>query len=124
MQHLRGDGVVALVLGVAEREVGLVGVQARVLQRVGVELGVEADAAALLSQVQQEPAGVGDALDGLAQLRAAVAPLAAEDVAGEALAVRPDQRRPAPCALGVPRRRRGRRARGRGARDRRPARRR
>ena len=98
LQHLRGDQVVALVLAVAEREVRLVGVQARVLQRVGVELGVQADAAALLPQVEQEAAGVGDALDGFAQLRPAVAALAAEHVAGEALAVRPDQRRPAASA--------------------------
>ena len=53
-QHLRGDDVVALVLAVPERDVRLVGVQPRVLQRVGVELGVEADAAALLPQVQQD----------------------------------------------------------------------
>ena len=92
-QHLRGGGVVALVLAVAEGEVGLVGVQAGVLQRVGVELGVEADAPALLAQVEQEAAGVGDPLGRLAQLRAAVAPLGAEHVAGEALAVRPHQRR-------------------------------
>ena len=52
-QHLGGHGVVALVRGVAEGEVGLVGVEAGVLQRVGVELGVEPDAAALLPQVEQ-----------------------------------------------------------------------
>ena len=57
-----------------------------------VELRVEPDAATLLPQVEQVAAGLGDALDGLAQLRSAVAPLAAEDVAGEALAVRTDQR--------------------------------
>src|SRR5439155_4768718 len=56
-------------------------------------LGVQADAAALLAQVQQETAGQRDPLDRLAQLRAAVAPLAAEHVAGHALAVRADQRR-------------------------------
>ena len=89
-QHLRGDDVVALVLAVSQRDVRLVGVQPRVLQRVGVELGVEPDAAPLLPQVQQVAAGLGDALDGLAQLRPAVAALAAEHVAGEAFAVRPD----------------------------------
>ena len=75
-QHLRGGGVVALVLAAPEREVGLVGVEAGVLQGVRVELGVEADAPALLAQVEQEPAGRGDPLDRLAQLRAAVAALA------------------------------------------------
>ena len=67
--------VVALVLAVPERQVRLVGVEAGVLQRVRVELGVEADAPALLAQVEQEAAGVGDPLDRLAQLGPAVAPL-------------------------------------------------
>nr|WP_244524310.1 hypothetical protein [Geodermatophilus dictyosporus] len=92
-QHLRGGGVVALVLAAAEGQVGLVGVEAGVLEGVGVELGVQADAAALLAQVQQDAAGVGDELGRLAQLRPAVAPLAAEHVAGQALAVRAHQRR-------------------------------
>ena len=92
LQHLRGDQVAALVLVVTEREIRLVGVEAGVLQRIGVELGVQADASPLLPQVQQEAAGVGDALDGLAQLRPAVAALTAEHVAGEALAVQPDER--------------------------------
>ena len=47
------DRVVALVRVVAEGDVRLVRVQPGVLQRVGVELGVQADAAALLPQVQQ-----------------------------------------------------------------------
>jgi len=89
---LRRDEVVAFVLAVAECEVGLVRVQSHVLQRVGVELGVEADATPLLAQVEQEPAGVRDALDGLADLRSAVASLTAEDIAGQTLAVWPDQR--------------------------------
>ena len=41
-------------LAVAEREVGLVRVQPGVLQRVRVELGVQADAPALLAQVEQD----------------------------------------------------------------------
>jgi hypothetical protein len=94
LQHLRGDQVAALVLAVAQREIRLIGVQPRVLQRVGVELGVQADATSLLPQIQQVATGVGDALDGFAQLRAAVAPLTAEHVPSEALAVRPDQRHP------------------------------
>src|SRR6185369_12658503 len=51
------------------------------------------DPAALLAQVEQEAALVGDRLGGLAQLRPAVAALAAEHVPGQALAVRPDQGR-------------------------------
>jgi hypothetical protein len=60
---------------VPEREVGLVGVETPVLQRVGVELGVETDAAPLLTQVEQEAAALGDPLDRLPQLRPAVAAL-------------------------------------------------
>lgn len=57
-------------------------VEALVLEGVGVELVVEADAAALLAEVEQDAAAVGDALDRLAQLRATVAAGRAEDVAG------------------------------------------
>jgi hypothetical protein len=73
VQHLRGGEVAPLVLAVAERDVGLVRVEPGVLQRVRVELRVEPDPAALLPQVEQVSAGGGDALDGLAQLRPAVA---------------------------------------------------
>ena len=59
-EHLGGRGVVAVVLPEAEGDVGLVGVEAVVLQGVGVELVVEPDAAALLAQVEQEAADVGD----------------------------------------------------------------
>ena len=62
-----------------------------VLQGVRVQLGVQADPPALLPEVEQEAAGRGDALDGLAQLRSAVAALGAEDVAGQALAVDADE---------------------------------
>ncbi len=86
-QHLRRGGVASLVLVVAQREVRVVGVDPGILQRVRLELRVEPDAAALLPQVKEVAAGLGDALDGLAQLRPAVAPLAPEYVAGEALAV-------------------------------------
>ena len=92
-QHLGRGAVVALVLAVPEREVGLVGVETSVLQRVGIELGVETDTAPLLTQVEQEAAGLGDPLDRLPQLRPAVAALGPEDVAGEALTVWADQRR-------------------------------
>jgi hypothetical protein len=58
-------------VAVTQREVRLIGVEARVLQRVSVELGVQADATPLLPQVQQVTAGIGDAFDGFAQLGAA-----------------------------------------------------
>ena len=92
LQHLRRGHVAALVLAVAEREVGLVRVDTGVLQRVRIELRVEPDAATFLPQVEEVAAGRCDALDGLAQLRPAVAPLAPEHVSGEALAVGANQR--------------------------------
>ena len=76
----------------AEGDVRLVGVEAGVLQRIRVELGVEADAATLLAQVEQEAAVGRDALHGLAQLRTAVAALRPEDVTGQAFAVRAHER--------------------------------
>jgi hypothetical protein len=91
-EHLRGCGVVAGVLRQAECEVGLVGVEPLVLEGVGVEFVVQADATALLAQVEQNAAGARDPLDGLAQLGAAVAARGAEDVPGQALGVQPHQR--------------------------------
>lgn len=87
----------------AQGPVGFVRVQAGVLQGVGVELGVQADAAAFLAKVEEEAAGGRDLFHGFAELGAAVAALAAEDIAGEALAVQPDQGRVAAvgrCAVG------------------------
>src|SRR5579862_8157200 len=92
VQHLRGGDVAALVRAVAEREVRLVRVDTGVLQCIRIELRVEPDAATFLPQVEEIAAGRGDALDRLAQLRPAVAPLAPEDVSGKALAVGADQR--------------------------------
>ena len=81
-----------------EREVRFIGVESCVLQRIRVELGVQPDAPSLLPEVQQVAARVGDPLDSFSQLRPAVASSAAEHVAGEALAVRTDQRhRPRPA---------------------------
>ena len=60
-QHLRFDRVVAAVLAVAEREVGVVRVAAAVLEAVGVELRIQTDPAALLAQVEQEPPDLRDA---------------------------------------------------------------
>jgi hypothetical protein len=77
---------------VGTRSLTVVGVQPGVLQGVGLDLGVEPDAAALLAEVEQQPTLLRDPLHRLAQLRAAVAALAAEHVAGEALAVQPHQR--------------------------------
>ena len=92
VQHLGRAGVVAFVGPVAEREIRVVRVQATILQRVGVELLVQSDAPSLLAQVQHVPAAFGDPLDCFAQLRPAVASLAAEHVTGEAFTVQAHQR--------------------------------
>src|SRR4029078_11930710 len=82
-------GVVALVVVEAEGPVGLVGVEAGVLEHAGVALGVDPDPAALLAKINQVAALLRDALHRLAELGPAVAPGAAEHVAGQALAVQP-----------------------------------
>ena len=64
-QHLRGDGVVALVDAEAEGQVGLEGVEPVVLQGVGVDLVVEPDPAPLLAEVEQVAAGLVDPGDRL-----------------------------------------------------------
>ena len=63
-----------------------------VLQRVGVQLVGQADAAAFLAEVEQHAfAGLVDHLHGGVELVAAVAARAAEDVAGQAFAVDADE---------------------------------
>jgi len=92
VQHLGCAGVVALVGPVTEREIRVVGIQATILQRVGVEFVIQSDAAPFLAQIQHVPAVFGDPLDRFAQLRSAVASLAAEHVTGEAFTVQAYQR--------------------------------
>ena len=53
-EHVRGDAVVALVVAEAERQVGVDGVEAVVLQPVRADLVDQADAAALLAQVEHD----------------------------------------------------------------------
>ena len=84
---------VALVRREAQGEVGVQRIQPAILQRVGAQLVRQADAAALLGQIQHCPGTLGgDAADGAAKLGAAIAAQAAEQVAGEALGMHPDQR--------------------------------
>ena len=88
-EDLRADAVLARVGREAELHVGLDGVAALVLQRVGADLVAEADAAALVAaQVHDDArALVGDLLQREVELQAAVAAHRAEHVAGEALGV-------------------------------------
>ena len=109
-EDLRPDAVVARVGRQPEVEVRVDGVAAAVLQPVGGELVHQADAPALVAaQVDHDAAAlVGDGAQRCVQLRPAVAAQRAEDVAGQALGVQPDQH--------VRSRRRGRRAPARRAR--------
>src|SRR5688572_29785641 len=75
VEDLRADPVVALVGLEAQRLVGGDRVVTLVLELVGHDLVHEADAAALLAEVQQHaPAGLADRLQREVELRAAVAP--------------------------------------------------
>ena len=95
VEDLRTDAVVAQVGGKAEPLVGLDGVGVvLVLQRVGADLVEQADAAALLAQVDQHAAALGsDRRERGIALGAAVAAQRVERVAGEALGVHPHQHR-------------------------------
>ena len=87
-QDLAADAVVADVGREAELLVGRDGVVALVLQLVGLQLVDEADAAALLQEVEEHAAaGLDDLLHRELELLAAVAARRAEDVAGQALRV-------------------------------------
>ena len=113
-EDLRADAVVAQVGGEAELQVRLDGVEPAVLQRVGAQLVREPDAAALLAQVEQHArAALGDRAQRRVQLRAAVAALRAEHVAGEALRVHAHQRRLAAAHVALAPARRGGRPRAR-----------
>ncbi|ESQ02624.1 GTP cyclohydrolase/3,4-dihydroxy-2-butanone 4-phosphate synthase bi-functional protein [Streptomyces sp. PVA_94-07] len=92
-EDLRAGRVVPGVGGQPQLGVGVQGVPAQLLQFVGPELGEQADAAPLVAaEVDDDaPAVLDDAVHGLLELRAAVAALRVEDVAGQALGVEPHQ---------------------------------
>ena len=91
-QHLGGRQIDPLVGVETQLLVGLDGVGAAVLQAIGAQLVHQADAAALLRQVEQQSGPrLGDGVDRAAQLIAAVAPQAAQEVAGKAFGMQPGQ---------------------------------
>src|SRR5581483_12077946 len=94
-ENLHADPVVAAVSGIAETMVGLNRVESPVLERVGVKLGEQPDAAALVAaEVDDGPApGVSDLRQGKAQLCPAVTATGAEHIPGEALGMNADERR-------------------------------
>src|SRR5271167_2405197 len=91
-KYLRANPVVAQILVEAEMQVGFDGVHPVVLQRVGANLVAEADAAALLVEINHDAAiRHHDSLERLLQLLTAVASRRREDVAGQALRMEPHQ---------------------------------
>ena len=91
-QDLRADAVVAQVGRQAELEVGVDGVVALLLQLVGPELVQQADAAALLGEVEQHALPLLlDHRERRLELLAAVAAHRVEHIAREALRVDADE---------------------------------
>src|ERR1700694_4198053 len=90
VDDLAADAVVAFVCRVAQSLIRLDGIEARVLEVVGVQLVEQPDTATLLVADVQDHAGAvgGDRFHRGMELCAAVAAQAAENVAGEALRVR------------------------------------
>src|SRR5690348_4817630 len=83
-ENLTADAVVALVDGQSESLVRFDGVESALLQRVRVKLVRQADAAALLSQINQHAlSGLFDHLQGRRKLIAAIAFSRAKDIAGQ-----------------------------------------
>ncbi len=76
----------------AQSLIGVDGVEALVLEAIGSQLVDQADAAALLRQIEQHAAArFFDGVDGAAQLLAAIAFERAQEVAGEARRMQPRQ---------------------------------
>ena len=93
-EHLRAGAVLAGIGREPERQVGVDGVGALVLQLVGAQLLQQADAPALVpADVQHNARGPPSttARKRRVQLRAAVAAQRAEHVTGQALGVHPHQ---------------------------------
>src|SRR5262249_51282031 len=91
-QDLGADAVVAQIFLEAELEVRLYRVAPAILQGVRADLVRQADAPALLVQVDQDAGTrLRDQLERPGELLAAVAALRPEDVAGEALGVQADE---------------------------------
>ena len=93
-QHRLDDRVVAQVGIEAELMIGLDRVGTGFLQAVRANLVDEADAPALLSQVQQNAAAfIRNALDRILELRTAIAALAEQGIAGQAFRMQASQHR-------------------------------
>ena len=99
-QHLRRRQIDPLIGVEAQLEIGLQRIGAAVLQAIGPELVDEADAAALLGQIEQQPAALARNLgDGALELVAAVAAQRPQQIAGEAGRMQARQHRAAMLRL-------------------------
>jgi hypothetical protein len=93
-EDLRPKTVVTEVYGKSELFVGLNRIESLFLKLVSMDFGREADSAAFLPHINENAcAGLFDLGKGLVQLRTAIAPFRAEDVARETLAVDANQGR-------------------------------
>src|SRR3546814_8668524 len=91
IEHSRRDGKIPCINGKAESNSGVDGVETLVLQRIGAQLVDKADAASLLTEVQEyAPACLGDLMQRLMKLRTAIAFERSQNVAGQTLAVQTD----------------------------------
>ena len=85
LQHFAREIEAALILAEAQKLIGVVGVEALFLQAIGADLVGEAVAASLLVEVEHDAAALlAHGPDRAAQLIAAIAFKAAEEVAGQA----------------------------------------
>jgi len=87
-------GIVALVVGKAQAQIGVDRVESTILKRVGAQLVGEADPPSFLPQIEKDsPARRADQPQRFLQLRSAIALERAEHIACEAFTMEADQRR-------------------------------
>ena len=73
LKHLRCDGVIPCICGVAQHQVGVQGVSTCVLEMIGLDFGVKADASPFLAQIEQcTPSFLNDGVQCRMQLRTAI----------------------------------------------------
>src|SRR3989475_4099011 len=89
-QDLRGHAVLARIWREAEQLIGLYGVLAFVLERIGFDLIEQSDAAAFLTHVDDDASTfLGHARQGSGELVSAVASQGSQDLTGQTLGVDP-----------------------------------
>jgi hypothetical protein len=92
-QRFRSKFIFAVVGREAELPIGFDGIESLVLELIGFNFVDQADAAALLRQIEHDTRRFfRNFPQGKLELRAAVTPLRSEDVSGEALGVKAHER--------------------------------